>query len=832
MLAVAGAALCAYPLLVRDYGSYDRYDYMAAAFLFIATPAAELLVVHFRFRKSAHSFSLLELPLTAGILTTPPLLVVIAYGLGSGLVLLLHRRQPPIKLIFNTSTFVLTATVAEFFYTFLPHPHSSFSAITWFAVAVSVLFASLLGTALVVGVISIADRRPSLHDLLRTVLWGLSTASGGISLGIAAAMLSNASPFAVLFITTPLLAIFAANRAYESEHQRRKSLQVIFDTSRTLTEEPESETALFGVLEQCHQSMASDFVAIYLEHGSDSYLRLLIDEEGRHRSIVSVSVAGPLMALAERRNQAWLMKVDLSHEAGASGRENVPTDLEILENVIGRSKIAEVLAAPIIDGAETIGLVLVADYRSSFRRLGHEELELFETICRAIASHTRLTRDAHEDPLTGLPNRRRLVQRLEAVFERGSAGQTGLMLIDLDDFKGINDTYGHEVGDGVLRAVGGRLRRIVPDGWMAARLGGDEFAILGEAGSVAECIARGEEVLAALSSAVSVGAQAFQIRASIGLGIAADAESPAALLRNADTALYEAKGLGKSQLMVFNQPMHARAARRYRLGEALRRALAADELCVVFQPVVNLQTGMLVGAEALVRWEHLEFGAVPADEFVEIAELQNLSVQLATRVLAALVEGMTGVPGELAVSMNVSPGDLGDADFVRALLQAGESLRPHVLGVEITERMLLSDQKIREVLAKLHQAGMRVYVDDFGTGYSSLAYLKDLPVDYLKIPREFVQDIVENERTLAVVRGVVALGEALGLAIVAEGVETIEQQHLVAEAGAMFGQGYLFDRPLSVQRFRERVANRLVSLSPPHDGALLSIGTSKEDLAA
>ena len=805
VLGVALAAVGAYPVLIGDYGPYDGRDLAAGLLLLIATPAAELLVVHVPIRKSAHSFSLLELPLTAGLMTAPPLIVIVAYGLGSAMVLVIHRRQPPLKLIFNTAVFVLTATVAVFVFGLQAHPSTVLSPITWGAVTVSVFVASLLGTVLVAGVISIAERRFDYRGLLTTILWGLATACGGISLGIATAILADQSLWSVAFITAPLLALFAANRAYESERQRRQSLQMVFDTSRTLTEESESETALFGVLARCHESLSSDAAAIYLDQGSETCLCLLVDERGQHRSVVPRAAVAPVFELAARHGGAWSIAGELTDGPGGVVLEAERRDLAGLLGGSGRSTVAEALVAPLVDGAGTMGLVVVASYGDSFRRLGKDQLALFETISRSIASHTRLSREANEDALTGLPNRRRLMQRLEAAFEEGRASRTVLMLVDLDDFKGINDTFGHAFGDGVLHEVARRLQRVMPDGWMAARLGGDEFAVLGETASVAHSSEVGEGALKILTDVVEVGGQAFQIRASMGLCLGLLAESPAALLRNADTALYEAKREGKGRLMVFNEPMHERAARRYRLGEALREALNRDQLTVVFQPVVSLNNGELVGGEALARWEHPEFGPVRPDEFVQIAEAENLSVQLATRVLALVVAGVRTIPGSLSISMNISPGDLADASFLAGLLDAATAVRPHVLGVEITERMLLSDQRIREVLGTVREAGIRVYVDDFGTGYSSLAYLKDLPADFLKIPREFVQDIEHGARNLAVVKGVVALGRALDLAVVAEGVESPEQRRLVTEAGAEFGQGYLFDVPLSLHEFRARV---------------------------
>lgn len=812
--AIAILAVGSYPALVRDYGPYDRGQLGTALLLFLATPVAESLVVHFRLRKSAHSFSLLELPLTAGIILASPLLLVVAYGLGNAMVLGLRRRQEPVKLIFNTSTFVLTATVAVVIFEVLPHPQSSFSPATWAAASVAVFSASLLGTGLVVGVISVAERRLDHGTLVTSLGWGLATASGGISLGLAAAMLASQSPPAVLFITAPLLALYAANRAYESEHQRRQSLQVVFDTSRTLTEVVESEAALFGVLQRCLESMSSDFAAIYLEHDVGTFLGLEIDERGQHRSVVTRASFSELLQLAHSRGEAWSMTVDAPQRARISETQAGSQDLAIVKDATARPGIVEAFGAPLMDGAGTRGVVVVASNGGSSFHLGKDEFALFETVSRSIAAHTRLNREANEDALTGLPNRRRLMQRLDALFLEGSPAQWVLLLIDLDDFKGINDTFGHAFGDGVLREVARRLERNIPNGWMAARLGGDEFAILGQVAPPAESKLIALEALRVLSDPIQVEAQTFQVRASMGLCSGRVADSPADFLRNADTAMYEAKRFEKGNLVEFSRPMHERAVRRYRLGEALREALDAGDIEVVLQPIVNLKSTAIVGGEALSRWEHPEFGTVSPDEFVRVAEDENLSVQLATWVLSAVVSAAPTFPGALSLSMNVSPNDLSNVEFVNKVLAASASLRPHVLGIEVTERLLATDPGIRDVLETLRGAGIKVYVDDFGTGYSSLAYLKDLPVDYLKIPREFVRDIEQGGRALAVVNGVIALGKALGLAAVAEGIESTAQHRLLREAGADLGQGYLFDKAVSVSLFRERLTGAAALLGP------------------
>ncbi|MFN0146536.1 MAG: putative bifunctional diguanylate cyclase/phosphodiesterase, partial [Dehalococcoidia bacterium] len=318
-----------------------------------------------------------------------------------------------------------------------------------------------------------------------------------------------------------------------------------------------------------------------------------------------------------------------------------------------------------------------------------------------------------------------------------------------------------------------------------------------------------ESVLTAFRHPILTSSQSFSVRLSIGTALGADADSPATLLRNADTALYEAKRLGRGQAQAYTESMHARVARRYNVAEALRAALDRDETTVVIQPVVRLQDGVIVGGEALSRWDSPELGRIGPDEFIVVAEQHGLSATLTARVIAKVVSALSSWPGSLSVSVNVSPGDLADSGIVTALIEGARAVHPHVLGVEVTERLLLSDPAILTVLQVLRKGGLQVYIDDFGTGYSSLAYLKDMPADYLKVPREFVRDIAVGSRTLAVVDAIVAVGRALGLQVVGEGIETETQQRLLGRLGMAYAQGYLFSAPLPLERFRDFVAESL-----------------------
>lgn len=794
-LGVAALALACYPLLVGDYGPFTARELGAGAILLAASPAAELLVVHVNLRKNAHSFSLLELPLTAGILTANPALVVLAYSLGGAAVLLFHRKQQPLKLLFNSSQFFLTATLAVWIFHAVPHPGSPLSPFAWFAALIAVFTASSVGTGLVSGIISIAERRIDVRNLRRALLLGLATGAGGVSLGIACAILATATPLAVLFVTAPLIAVFLANRAYESERQRRENLQVVYDTTRMLSEEPESEVALFGALERCFLSLPGDFAAIHLPLEGSAALCLRVDDTGRHRTLEPVEPLRPILQYAATHGRAWRATAQTADE-GTDMRSEV--DLVLTAPVAeGEPSLSEVLVAPLMSESECAGLVIVGSYGYSYRHLGENELALFETVSRGIAAHTRLTRQANEDALTRLPNRRVLMERLHKEYESGAGSETALLLIDLDDFKTINDTFGHGVGDEVLIEVARRLLAAT-SGATVARLGGDEFAVVGAGGEWARL---GEAALRALSQPLVAANHTFAVRVSIGAALAGESEGPAALVRNADTALYEAKRLGKGQMRLYNGEMRASVVRRYTVAEALRTALARDETSLAIQPIVNMSDGRVIGGEALSRWENPTLGTVSPLEFVRIAEEHGLSSQLSKRVLAKVVVSLKSVAGALKVTMNVSPGDLADLELVSMLQRAARAVAPHILGVEITERMLLSDPAVFATLGTLRESGIAVAIDDFGTGYSSLAYLKDMPADCLKIPREFVRDVGNNERSLAVVQAVVAVGKALGLAIVAEGVETEQQQRILEGLGVSEAQGFLFSPALTAERF-------------------------------
>jgi diguanylate cyclase (GGDEF)-like protein len=428
-------------------------------------------------------------------------------------------------------------------------------------------------------------------------------------------------------------------------------------------------------------------------------------------------------------------------------------------------------------------------------------------------SERRASELAYHDRLTGLPNRVHLLATLTERMAEGRAHERlALVLIDLDDFKNINDTLGHSTGDEVLFAIGERLSRCSGEHGIAVRLGADEFAVLspvgeGEKGVVELC----RRVLDCMHASVLAGDHTLNVSATLGVAVAPDdADEGEQLLRRADIALYRAKSECRGSYRLFDVSHEEVLHKRSAIERDLSQALAKDQLTVKYQPQYAADGERIVGVEALVRWDHPERGVVPPSEFIPVAEHSGLVVRLDEWVLRRACEQASRWPGlGLAVNLSASNFRIGNVAERLARVFAETGFDPRRLEIEITESMLLgATGEVLGELSELRRLGVRIALDDFGTGYSSLGYLRRFPVDKLKIDKSFVQNLGITEDAAAIVECVTRLGRALGLAVTAEGVETGEQHRFVRAVGCHQVQGYLFSAPLEADEVDELVGGR------------------------
>lgn len=418
-----------------------------------------------------------------------------------------------------------------------------------------------------------------------------------------------------------------------------------------------------------------------------------------------------------------------------------------------------------------------------------------------------------KDPLTGMANRTRFFELLamHAKQKKDTNQAFAVLMIDLDRFKIINDTYGHAIGDVILCEVAHRMRSALRRGDIIARLGGDEFAVLALAvDDVVAAEALATRIIEAVSARpyVDAGRPLF-IGASVGLTWAHDSgDKPDDLLRHADLALYAAKDAGRGKIRRFDARLEERLRRSLEIEEGLRIAIAEDQLELHYQPLVDAKTGRIISAEALVRWRHPERGLIPPAEFIQIAEETGLIVPLGEWVLHTACRDAASWPGEVRVAVNLSPVQFRDPSLVSAVMSAMGSakLPPARLDLEITEGVLLGDeQQTLDTLKKFSAWGVRITMDDFGTGYSSLSYLRKFPFNKVKIDQSFVRQLPDDPESVALVRAIISMTSALGMATTIEGVETAQQFKFAVDEGCTSVQGYYIGRPTDAAAFARLV---------------------------
>jgi diguanylate cyclase (GGDEF)-like protein/PAS domain S-box-containing protein len=584
--------------------------------------------------------------------------------------------------------------------------------------------------------------------------------------------LSSKSSFAVVSVATVSVIVLALARMWR-----------LVDQVRLLTEQ-----------------RGHDRLAAMVEHSSD--VVMLADQHGRI-SYASPGLRGTLgytpeswvgrhlldVIILEERETAWRQFERLVGFGNGGTVEFEAT----LSHADGQHRKATVVVANLVGGAAVDGIVAtfrdVTEQRNLERQLSHR---------------------AFHDELTGLANRALFLDRMDHALRvtRPEADPVVVLFVDLDDFKSVNDALGHAVGDQLLKTVADRIRRAAGTGDTAARLGGDEFAILLEdRGGIDRAIDVAERLLDSLREPVSIAGYDVAVLASVGVAVATPGMNTTSLLRDADIAMYEAKRAGKGQIRIFDPAMRLVATKHLEYRSDLADAIERDQLRLVYMPFVDLRTGQVTGAEALVRWHHHEHGDIPASEFIPIAERSGLIVPMGYWVLEqGLAQVATWRP-DLFGSFNISAVQIRQPDFVERVVEIVDRhhVDPRVIVLELTETVLVDEgDRAADTVSRLREEGFRFAIDDFGAGYCSLSYLQRHPVDLLKIDRTAIDEFGSDPRGNTLARTILQMADSLDLLTVAEGIETTGQLRELRRYGCDLGQGYLLSRPLEVQALAPR----------------------------
>jgi diguanylate cyclase (GGDEF)-like protein len=777
-----------------------------------------VVVVHFL--RERHSFSLSELPGVMGLFLLSPTDYVLAYVLGAGAALLLDRNQSGVKRAYNIAQVWICAIVGLAVFHAIAELGPTVGPRDWVAAFASSGATAALGAVLVATVISLSGGAPQFTKLPEMLRFSSMVAMANTSLALLAVMVIKVDPRSALLLAVPTAIVFLAYRAYIGEREKHERLELLYESSRLLHYAPELDSAISALLEHARKMFRAERAELLLfpDPGSDAALR---SSAG--------GAAGPETMTPQVVPVGDALRGRAHHEHGAFHAKVTPawtTHPEAVE---------EAMVGPLVGEHGVFGAVTIINRLGEGSRFEADDLRLLETVANqaAVALENgqleqslhelsrlkeQLRHQAYHDSLTGLGNRALFVEEVERRLAgpRDPAAPPCIVFLDLDDFKVVNDTFGHPAGDALLVDVAERIGAELRDGDLLARFGGDEFAVLPRNGATVEdTMALTERIIVSLELPFPVAGTDVIVGCSVGISVARGGELVDELLRDADVAMYRAKADGKRRAEVFDPKMHRSIVERHELNTDLGRSLKRGDLAVFYQPIVQLTTGRVVGVEALVRWRHPTRGLVDPADFIRLAEENGKIVALGRAVLQEATRQVVEwhrQPGleTLALSVNLSPLQLQHPGFIdEVMADLRESgIDPRDLTFEMTETAMFRDTQATIVtLDLLRDLGIRIGMDDFGTGYSSLAYLRRFPVDILKIARELIggPGEAEEREAWAFAKAILALGRSLGLTVVAEGIETDEQLRMLRRLGCELGQGYLLGRPASAEEIEARL---------------------------
>jgi diguanylate cyclase (GGDEF)-like protein len=821
VVGLAAAAFVVYSALLRNVEPPDSafsIPWWSLILLFFVT---EAFPVHVQFRSEAHSVSLGELALIVGLYLLAADELIVAQLLGAAVALVIVRQQRSLTAAFNLAVLTLSTCLAlACFHGFLLLGDANGPA-GWIGAALGAGAYTALALLLVMLRARLVSRRPLTTQprTLAAVAAGGSFASA--SLAVCAMQLAQHDLRSLWVMIVPIASTAVALTTYTSLRRRQGHLEFLSRSMRAL-QGVEFRSSVRDLLEAARTMLSAEVAEIIVVPH--------LAGQGALRSAVSPleqALMDPISFDDASRRALGIVSQD---EAATLLPEVRPA--HALDEYLAERGLRDAIVTALRGGDRILGLVLVGNRMGDAASFTQDDRRLFETFAShaaALLENDRVKRQlrhqAFHDSLTGFANRVLFAERVRRALDASAtdARRPAVLFLDLDDFKKVNDSLGHSAGDQLLLAAADRVRSCLRPDDVVARLGGDEFAVLLERASRDDSELIAKRLVEALQAPFVLEGTEMKVHASIGIALANAHTAADDMLRNADVAMYSAKTNGKGSYAWYDPEMHVQAQRRQELQTTLEGSVERDEIEAYYQPIVALDTGRVVGLEALARWRHPDRGLVLPDSFIPLAEEGGLMPPIGRAVLRLACEQLSTwrsrhrFHDELMVSVNLSQSELRNANLTREVetILAETGIPPDRLVLEITESSAMQDRgAVIEMLTKLRRLDVRLALDDFGTGYSSLSHLRDFPIDMLKIAKPFI-DRIEDESTF--VDAILRLAETLGLEVVAEGIETSRQAEMLRSLGCSLGQGFYFAKPAQALDVGSRLAFGPVVLRPDRD---------------
>jgi diguanylate cyclase (GGDEF)-like protein len=773
--------------------------------------------IRVRYRRQGQLVSLNEIPLVLGLFFSSAPEVLLGLLLGSAGALLRARRQSPQQMAFNISHYFLAGVLATMTFHEVVQSEAT-GPVGWSGALLATVIVTLMGHAAITFAILLSGSQPQVERLRQVLSLGLTGSITVTAVTLIAVDTLWQDGRAALLLLVPSAVGLLVYRGWVEDHGRTEQLDVVYESTRMLHRSPEVDSAVVGLLTQARGMFRAERAEITLYPASG-------DEAVRTSLGPGPAVQAMTNVVLDPAERAWA-------EALPSGEGVLyPQEDGALVAPLRERGVREAMVVVIRRDDRVVGTILVGNRVGEVDHFDRTDLELFEPLARNLGVvlesgtleqslqqlrdlEAQLRHQAYHDPLTSMANRSQFIERVELAldFSSGDPSRMAVLFIGVDDFKVVNDALGHPVGDQLLVALAGRIRQVLGPEDAAARLGGDEFGVLLDCPEPGVATDVAEALLEAIRKPLVLDGHELHVRASIGIAMGDSGRWADELLRNADVAMATAKSSGKNCARRFHPDMHVAVLERHELIADLQRAIERDEFEMHYQPIVEVATGRVVALESLIRWNHPRRGLVRPDEFIPVAEetglilpIGRLTLQKACAQAKAWQEQLPGHEA-LCVGVNLSARQLKEPTFVGDTMQviAESGVAPSTLILEITETVLMDDTESHIAkLGQLKSLGLRLAMDDFGTGYSSLSFLSLLPIDILKIAKPFVEGLGRSARDSAFASAIVQLGQTVGMALIAEGVERADQLEELRGLGCDMVQGWYFAKAMPAGEVEE-----------------------------